>query len=85
MSGTRFSGGQRRDRHNERGDLLVSRRRDEVQESMDTVVSKAWVSLDPRLLGKNVVVLALEVADNLLKAVLTDVLSRKSGHLHGAT
>lgn len=42
--------------------------RDEVEERVDTVVSEPGVTLDPRFLGKNIVVLALEVADNLLEA-----------------
>lgn len=41
---------------------------DKVDQSMNAVVSEAGVSLDARLFGKNVVVLALEVADNVLEA-----------------
>ena len=38
---------------------------DEVKHGMDTVVPKARVTLDTRLLGEEVIVLPLEVADNL--------------------
>lgn len=43
---------------------------DKVEKSMDTVVAEAWVTLDSRLLGQNVVVLALEVPNNLREAGL---------------
>jgi len=36
---------------------------------MDAIVAESWVTLDPRLLGKNVIVLSLKVANNLGKAV----------------
>lgn len=42
---------------------------DEVEEDVDAVVAEARVTLDARFLGKNVVVLALEVADNLGEAL----------------
>lgn len=42
---------------------------DEVEHGMDSVVSEAGVTLDTRLLGENVVVLSLEVADDLGEAV----------------
>jgi hypothetical protein len=38
---------------------------DEVEHSMDSVVPEARVTLDTGLLGENVVVLPLEVADDL--------------------
>ena len=38
---------------------------DEVEQDMDAVVSEARVALDARLLGENVVVLPLEVANDL--------------------
>lgn len=43
-------------------------RSDKVEESVDTVVAEARVTLDTALLGENVIVLALEVADNLGEA-----------------
>lgn len=41
---------------------------DEVQESMDTVVTESWVTLDSRLLGQNVIILALEVSNDFREA-----------------
>jgi hypothetical protein len=41
---------------------------DEVEQDVDTVVAESGVTLDTRLLGQNVIVLALEVANNLAKA-----------------
>jgi hypothetical protein len=46
----------------------VSGGRDEVEENVDAVVAEAGVTLDARLLGQDVVVLPLEVADDLGKA-----------------
>ena len=42
--------------------------RDEVEESMNPVVAETRVTLDTGLLRKNVIVLALEMANNLLEA-----------------
>jgi hypothetical protein len=42
--------------------------RDEVQESVHSVVVEARVTLDAALLGEHVVVVALNVADNFLEA-----------------
>jgi hypothetical protein len=47
----------------------MSSRRDEVEQSVDTVVPEARVTLDPRLFCQYVIVLTLEVANYLLKAV----------------
>ena len=44
---------------------------DEVEEGVHPVVAEAGVTLDTRLLGKNVVVLALKVANDLLEAAVT--------------
>lgn len=44
---------------------------DEVKEDVDTVVSEAGVTLNSGLLSKDVIVLALEVADNLAEAIKT--------------
>ena len=41
---------------------------DEVEEGVHPVVAEARVTLDTRLLGKDVIVLALEVANDLLEA-----------------
>jgi hypothetical protein len=46
----------------------VTRRGDEVQERMHTVIPEARVTLDTRLLSQNVVVLTLEVANDFLEA-----------------
>lgn len=46
---------------------------DEVKEDMDTVVPEAGVTLDPRLLGKNIIVLALEVSNNFPEAAKRSV------------
>lgn len=35
---------------------------------MDTIVPESWITLDTRLLGKNIVILALEIAYDLSKA-----------------
>lgn len=43
-------------------------RRDEVEESVNAVVAEARVTLDPALLGEDVVVLPLEVAHDLVEA-----------------
>jgi hypothetical protein len=45
----------------------VTGRGDEVQESMHSVVSEAWITLDSGLFRQNVIVLTFEVADNFLK------------------
>lgn len=44
-------------------------RGDEVEQGVDSVVSEARVTLDTRLLGKNVVVLSLEVPNNFGETV----------------
>jgi hypothetical protein len=41
---------------------------DEVEQDVNTVVAESRVTLDTRLLGENVVVLALEVADDFAEA-----------------
>ena len=43
--------------------------RDKVEQSVHSVVAEARVTLDTRLLCKNVIVLPLEVTNNLLEAV----------------
>lgn len=49
--------------------LPVPSRRDEVEHGVNAVVPEARVTLDTGLLGENVVVLPLEVADNLGEAI----------------
>ena len=44
-------------------------RRDEIQQSMNTVVSETRITLDPGFLGQNVIVLAFQVTHDLLKTV----------------
>ena len=46
---------------------------DEVEEGVDTVIPEARITLDTRLLSKNVVVLTLEVANDLLEAFHRDL------------
>ena len=46
----------------------MSGRSDEVQKYVHTVILEARITLDPRLFGQNVIVLALEVFDDLGKA-----------------
>ena len=41
---------------------------DEVEQSVHPVVAEARVTLDTGLLGQDIIVLAFEVADNLLEA-----------------
>lgn len=41
---------------------------DEIKESMNTVVPKAGVTLDTRLFGENIIILAFKVAHNFLEA-----------------
>ena len=53
--------------------LRMTSGRDEVEEGMHPVVAEARVTLDTRLLSKNVVVLTLEVANDLLEAFHRDL------------
>jgi hypothetical protein len=41
---------------------------DKVEENVDTVVPEAWVTLDSRFFGKNIVILAFEVSDDFTEA-----------------
>jgi hypothetical protein len=49
--------------------LPVSRRADEVEKGVDTVVPEAGITLDTRFFSQDVVVLTLEVANYFLEAV----------------
>jgi hypothetical protein len=40
-------------------------RGDEVEKNVDSIVAEAWVTLDTGLLGENIVVLPLQVANDL--------------------
>ena len=44
-------------------------RSNEVQESMNTIVAESGVTLDTRLLRKNVIILTLKIANNFTKAL----------------
>lgn len=49
---------------------------DEVEEGVHPVVPETGVTFDTGLLSENVIVLALQVADNLLEAVAGRVVER---------
>jgi hypothetical protein len=44
-------------------------RRDEVKESVDSVVAETGITLDTRLFSKDIVVLTLKVSHNFLEAI----------------
>ena len=48
----------------------VTGRSDEVEQSVNAVVSEPRISLDPRLLSKNIIILTLEISDDLGEAGL---------------
>ena len=48
----------------------MTSRRDEIQKSVDAIVTEARVPLDARLLSKDIVELTLQVTNNLLEPVL---------------
>ena len=41
---------------------------DKVEENVYTIITEAWVALDSRFLGENVIVLSLKVANDFRKA-----------------
>jgi hypothetical protein len=45
----------------------VSGRRDKVEQGVDSIVPEPRITLDTRLFGQDIIVLALEVADNFLE------------------
>ena len=49
-------------------DVRVAGGWDEVKQSVNSVVAEPRVTLDARLLGKNIIVLPLKVVDDLLEA-----------------
>ena len=53
--------------------IRVTGRGDEVEQSVNSVVPEARVTLDTGLLRENVIVLALQVANNLLEAARKNV------------
>ena len=46
----------------------MASRGDEVEESVHTIVAETGVTLDTRLLGENIIVLSLKIANNFSKA-----------------
>ena len=46
----------------------MARRCDEIQQNVYAIVSETRITLDPRLFGKDVIVLPLEVANNFREA-----------------
>lgn len=50
--------------------IPMASRRDKVEKSVDTVVPEPGVTLDTRLFSQDIVVLALEVANDLGEAVV---------------
>lgn len=64
----------------------VARRRNKIEERMDSLVLEARVPLDPALLGEDVVVLLLEVADNGGKSrFVVDVVAKAGRIADGQT
>ena len=47
------------------GGLPVASGCDKIEEGMDTIITEPWVTLDTRLFGEDVIILALEVSNNL--------------------
>lgn len=47
----------------------MSSRCNEVEQRVNSIVSKPWVTLDTRLLGENVIVLSLKITNYLAKAL----------------
>lgn len=45
--------------------------RDKIKESMHSVVPEARVTFDSGLFGKNIVILAFEIANNFLESIKT--------------
>jgi hypothetical protein len=50
---------------------------DKVKKSVDAVVAEARITLDPGLLGQNIIVLSFQISENLLEAVDYPVMNRK--------
>ena len=46
----------------------MTSRGDEVKQSVNTVVSKPWITLNPGFFGEDVIVLSLKIPNNLRKA-----------------
>lgn len=51
----------------EYSDIRVAGGRDKVEECMNSVVPEAWITLNAGLLGQDIVILAFEISDDLLK------------------
>ncbi len=41
---------------------------DEVEKGMNTIVTETWITLDAGLLGENVIILSLKIANDFAKA-----------------
>lgn len=50
-------------------DLPMSSRRDEVEQDVNAVVAEARITLDTRLLRKDVIVLSFEITNDFREAV----------------
>lgn len=48
----------------------MARGSDKVEQSMNAIVTEAWVTLDTRLFCENVIILSLEIANNFTKAFI---------------
>lgn len=55
---------------------------DEVEESVDSIVSETGVSLDPGFLGENIIVLSFQVSCDLGKTSLIINLITESGRIN---
>lgn len=47
----------------------MTSRSDEIEKSMDTVVSESRITFNPGLFGENVIVLPLKIPNNLREAL----------------
>lgn len=57
--------------------LPVASGSDKVKKGVDTVVAEARITLDPGLLGQNIIVLSFQISENLLEAVDYPAIDRK--------
>ena len=57
-----------RQKGEERVNLPMAGGSDEVEQSVHTIVSEARITLDTRLLSKDIIVLPLQIADDLCEA-----------------
>lgn len=59
--------------HLSRSALPMTGRSDEIEEDVHTVVPEPWVTLDPGLLGQDIVVLPLKISNNFTEAAVVSV------------